>query len=273
MEQSIVVTIILSVIVVISLYQGLTTRHYLVNSKMSTQGKSIRLALISDVHCQVFGRREKHLLEVLSEKKPDMVILSGDIIDSGASLSGLALLLKNISKTAPVFYVFGNHEYRSGISAAIAEIASSYGIRVLSDEYQVITIKDTAIIVAGVNDPSKALYSTPTYNMTEAMEKTFANADKVIAYKILIGHRPEPITIYNKYSFDLILSGHTHGGQVRLPFILNGLWAPDQGLFPKLGGGLYKHGNTTQIVSRGLCFRWHLPRIFNPPELVIVDIV
>jgi predicted MPP superfamily phosphohydrolase len=101
------------------------------------------------------------------------------------------------------------------------------------------------------------------------MEKTFRELDEIPAYKILIAHRPELIEKYRKYSFDLILSGHTHGGQVRL-LLINGLYAPHQGIFPKYGGGKYKHGNVTHIISRGLSVLPKYPRIFNPPEFVII---
>lgn len=88
----------------------------------------------------------------------------------------------------------------------------------------------------------------------------------------MLSHRPERIESYKKYNFDLVLSGHAHGGQVRIPFLLNGLYAPNQGLFPKYAGGLYTHNNLNHVVSRGLSYNPKLPRIFNPPEIVIVEL-
>ena len=104
------------------------------------------------------------------------------------------------------------------------------------------------------------------------MERAFRELDEISLYKILIAHRPERIEDYKQYSFDLVLSGHAHGGQVRIPGIMNGLYAPHQGLFPKYAGGMYTHDNLTHIVSRGLSVNSRLPRIFNPPELVIISI-
>ena len=272
MDHFCIIIAILVAIVIIALYQGLTTRYYFVGSKKTVPGKKIRLALVSDVHCRNFGHRQKNLLKVLSEKKPDIIFLAGDIIDAGASLTGLTQLLESISKLAPVFYVSGNHEYRSEKNTTIVELAAGYGINVLSDEHQTITVQDNSIIVAGINDPAKTKFDDPNYNQTIAMEQAFIDIIGAKAYKILVCHRPERIRQYDRYSFDLILSGHTHGGQARLPYLINGIWAPDQGFFPKYCGGLYQHGKTTHVVSRGVCFRWHLPRFFNPPELVIVDI-
>jgi predicted MPP superfamily phosphohydrolase len=126
------------------------------------------------------------------------------------------------------------------------------------------------MIIAGIEDPYKKLYEDPEYNQKESMKEAFADLDETHLYKILLAHRPENIEYYKNYSFDLILSGHTHGGQVRLPFIMNGLYAPNQGFFPKYAGGIYNHGTLHHIISRGISVNPLLPRIFNPPELVVV---
>jgi len=135
-----------------------------------------------------------------------------------------------------------------------------------------ININNNEIILAGIEDPDKKRYETPEYNQNESMEASFRELDGMELLKILIAHRPEKIEIYKGYSFNLILSGHTHGGQVRIPPVLNGLYAPNQGLFPKYAGGLYRHGETVHIISRGLSVNPRLPRIFNPPELVVIVI-
>jgi predicted MPP superfamily phosphohydrolase len=104
------------------------------------------------------------------------------------------------------------------------------------------------------------------------MRNAFTELNEVPSFKILVAHRPENIKHYREYSFDLVVSGHAHGGQVRIPYLINGLYAPNQGIFPKYAGGLYKHGSLTHIVSRGLSINPMLPRIFNPPELVIIEV-
>ena len=104
------------------------------------------------------------------------------------------------------------------------------------------------------------------------MHFAFYELENNTNFKILLAHRPELIELYKKFSFDLVLSGHSHGGQMRVPFILNGLYAPNQGLFPKYAGGSYKHNSMIHIVSRGASFNPRLPRVFNPPEIVIIDI-
>ena len=125
---------------------------------------------------------------------------------------------------------------------------------------------------ATMNITAKKIYETPDYNQGVSMEKAFRELDGISLYKILIAHRPENIETYKKYSFDLVLSGHTHGGQIRIPGIVNGLYAPNQGIFPKYAGGFYIHGHLTHIISRGLSKKFMLPRPGNPPELVIITI-
>jgi predicted MPP superfamily phosphohydrolase len=124
-------------------------------------------------------------------------------------------------------------------------------------------------VLAGVEDPNKKLWD-PFYHRAFA-DSRFKQATAIDAYKILICHRPEIVKYYTEYGFDLVLSGHTHGGQVRLPPLINGLYAPGQGLFPKYSGGVYKIEDLSLVVSRGLTTRRPLlPRIFNPPELVVI---
>jgi predicted MPP superfamily phosphohydrolase len=231
----------------------------------------IKIVLISDLHSSIFGKNQVKLIEKIKEQNPDIILLSGDILDDKVPDLGTELLLSNITDVAPIYYVTGNHEYWSRDIQRIRELLQSYKIIILSDNYQKISIKNNEIILAGIEDPDKKYYGTPEYNQNISMENAFRELDEIASYKILIAHRPENIENYRKFSFDLVLSGHAHGGQVRIPFILNGLYAPNQGLFPKYAGGLYQHGELTHIVSRGLSISHpKLPRIFNPPELVVI---
>ena len=108
-------------------------------------------------------------------------------------------------------------------------------------------------------------------NEEELFRQRFADMDEGV-FNLLLAHRPELIDLYGQYGFDLILSGHTHGGQIRVPLLINGLFAPDQGWFPKYAGGRYDIEDTTLIVSRGLSFNDLVPRVFNPPEVLVIDI-
>jgi len=263
------------IIINISLISSCTTistKTYQVETPLLEEQNNIKIVLISDLHSTIHGKDQCILINKVKDINPDLIVLSGDIFDDVVPMTGTQLLLAGISGIAPIFYVTGNHEYMSHNIQKIREELTSYGVTILSDNYIKIEIKNTEIIIAGLEDPDKRKFEIPYYNQNESMERAFRELDKIQLYKILIAHRPERIENYKKYSFDLILSGHAHGGQVIIPNLINGLYAPHQGIFPKYAGGIYIHGNKTHIISRGLSITPLLPRIFNPPELVVIII-
>jgi len=251
---------------------SISTQTYTINTPLLEEQSVIKIVLISDLHSTIFGEDQSVLIDMIKEIEPDLIFLSGDIIDDVVPVTGTRLLLSGISGVAPIYYVTGNHEYRSHKIHEIREELVSWGVIILSDSYVKITINSNEIIIAGIEDPDKKRYETPAYDQDDSMEEAFRELDNVPLYKILIAHRPERIESYKRYSFDLVLSGHAHGGQVRLPPHINGLYAPHQGFFPKYAGGIYIHENLKHIVSRGLSITPWIPRIFNPPELVVVII-
>jgi len=249
------------------------TRIYDIETPLLSENTEITIVQISDFHSVFYGEKQEKLIDKVKSEEPDLIVLTGDIFDDTVSARGTQLLLSGIYGIAPIYFVTGNHEYRSGNMQKIKELLWFHEIRILSDEYVIITIKGNEIVLAGIDDPFKSLYENDNYNQDLAMEVSFRELDYVNKFKILLAHRPERIEKYKKFSFNLILSGHTHGGQIRLPFLfINGLYAPDQGLFPKYAGGLYRHDDLIHIVSRGLFKHPLYPRIFNPPELVVIKI-
>ena len=245
---------------------------YKLNTPLLVKNSEIKIALISDLHSTIFGNNQKKLIQKIKEQNPGLIILSGDILDDEVPNLGTKLLLSGIKDTAPIYYVTGNHEYWSNNIKNIRELLQSYNVFILSDNYVKINLDNNELVIAGIEDPDKKFYKTPEYNQNETMENVFRELDKTELFKILVAHRPENIENYKKYSFNLVLSGHTHGGQIRIPPILNGLYAPNQGLFPKYAGGYYSHDEMIHIISRGLSINPRLPRIFNRPELVIIII-
>jgi len=264
--------ILLIIIYLITSCTTITTKTYQVETPLLEEHNSIKIVLISDLHSTIYGKNQNILINKVKDINPDLIILSGDIFDDVVPMTGTRLFLSGILGIAPIFFVTGNHEYMSRNILKIREELASFGVIILSDNYTKIEIKNIEIIIAGIEDPYKKKFEAPRYNQNDSMERAFRELDEIKLYKILIAHRPEMIEKYIKYSFDLILSGHTHGGQIIIPNILNGLYAPNQGFFPKYAGGIYTHGNITHVISRGLSINPILPRIFNPPELVVVII-
>jgi len=263
---------LLAVFLGLAFYSGLVVEKYTVNTDKLNEGQSIRIVLITDLHNHIYGPGQSELVQLIREQEPDIIALAGDIADIRAPLLGTEMLLQGIQGVAPVYYVSGNHEYWSNDIRHIKDTISKYEGTVLEGSYEKITIDNSAIIVAGIDDPESVKYEKLESNGEVGFYQAFSELSKEPAFKVLLSHRPELIETYKQSHFDLVLSGHAHGGQVRIPFLLNGLYSPNQGWFPKYAGGMYDHGSLIQIVSRGVSFNPRLPRIFNPPEVVVIDI-
>ena len=238
-------------------------------SKMSG---SIRIALITDLHSCTYGKEEASLIDAVNAQSPDLVLFGGDICDDVLPNDNTESLLKGISSRYPCYYVTGNHEYWSHDINTILNLFRSYHVTILDGTFDTVEINGQPVNICGITDPDVTAYTDSGYGVHDQLE-ALKNAGKNNYYTILLAHRPELIDEYAKYDFDLVLTGHAHGGQWRIPGVLNGLYAPNQGLFPKYAGGNYEVGDLTMIVSRGLAREsTPVPRIFNRPELVILDI-
>lgn len=248
----------------------LQTRFYTVESdKLSG---SVRIALVTDLHSCQYGEGQEALIEAIDRQNPDLVLLGGDICDDVIPNDGTEALLKGIAHRYLCYYVTGNHEYWSGDIEGILELLRSYGVNVLDGNYDVIQVRGQVLNICGVTDPDVIGY-TDSERDVEQQLKELDQVNENGYFTILLAHRPEKIEEYAEHDFDLVLSGHTHGGQWRLPGLLNGVYAPDQGIFPKYAGGEYMVDGTRMVVSRGLAREsTRVPRIFNRPELVVVDL-
>lgn len=198
--------------------------------------------------------------------------MAGDIADDIEPIEGAELFLDGIRTIAPVYYVTGNHEIWSRRTEEIKQVFRNHGVIVLENTYEQVIINDQKFIIGGVDDPDIVPYEKPDMDWPGEMMNSFSDLKHQSAFTILLSHRPELIDLYRELPFDVVLSGHSHGGQVIIPFLLNGLLAPNQGWFPKYAGGLYQHPEIIHIVSRGVSYNPRLPRIFNPPEIVAIDI-
>ena len=262
------------IIVVILLFAAFDTRLKTVNYKIKTDkiSEDVKIALIADLHCCLYGENQSDLLTAIDKQNPDAVLLAGDIFDDYYINNNSHILIDDIAKKYKTYYVSGNHEWWSGRMYEHFEYLEATGVTVLRGDCDYLTVKDNTLAICGVDDPEVNIYDTSHKTYEEQLESAAENIHSE-HYNILLAHRPENANHYFNYGFDLVLSGHTHGGQGRIPFVLNGLYAPNQGFFPKLAGGKYNFGNKKMIVSRGLSKEnTELPRIFNRPELVIVSL-
>lgn len=254
---------------------GLVTRYYTLETDKIKEEQGMRLLMLSDLHSCVYGENQCQLMSRIIREQPDCIFLCGDIVDDRTPRDGAKQLLQQITKIAPCYYVSGNHEFWSGQADEIFDMIETYGVQVLRNEQEIVTINDISFTLCGVDDPAATgTRRAGSYGEAEAYQQTLAQFQNLGAEQlcVLLAHRPEYIDEYAKYPFDLVLCGHAHGGQWRIPYLLNGLIAPNQGLFPKYVGGQYVYDGMTEIVGRGLARDWK-PRIFNPPEIVVVDVV
>lgn len=231
-----------------------------------------RIAHISDLHNAEMGKDNEKLLDMLRETEPDIIAITGDIIDSRNTNIDIALqFTKAAMEIAPCYYVTGNHEARISKYDELKAGMEAAGVVVLEDEKTKISLEGGEITLIGVNDPS---YQTDyLFGDAEAVmqSKLQEISDAENEFTILLSHRPELFEVYADNKMDLVLSGHAHGGQFRLPFV-GGLVAPNQGLFPKYDAGLYTEENTNMIVSIGIGNSILPFRFNNRPEVILIEL-
>lgn len=258
----------LLLLVLVSLDMRFTVRTYTVD--LPRMEGNICLAVIADLHSCRYGKDQKNLLNVLDAQHVDAVLLCGDFFDDKLPLENARLTLEGIAGKYPCYYVTGNHEYWADAQKFLQmmELLDTYGVENISGRTLHLTLNGCTVNLCGADDPDN-----PWNRSLSSQLPALSSAADPALDTLLVSHRPEAFDAYCAHGFDLVLSGHAHGGQWRIPGILNGLLAPDQGFIPQYAGGLYHKDNTTMIVSRGLARESTLiPRIFNRPELVIVHL-
>lgn len=255
----------LIVLAVIGLDQRMIVRRYTVESDKIDA--PVRLAVLTDFHGCDYGEDAVDLVQAVEALQPDAILLVGDMFSADGDAEAELRMFSRLKSIAPSYYVTGNHEYwECDVPQLLARIADM-GVTVLDQNCEELTVNGQNLNLCGIPDP----YA----NVGTWDALTSATGDlHQEGFTILLAHRPELIEQYAaKGTFDLVVSGHAHGGQIRIPGIVNGMYAPNQGWFPKYAGGLYEVDGTTLIVSRGLARESTLfPRIFNRPELVLVEL-
>lgn len=227
---------------------------------------------ISDLHNKMFGKNQDYLIKKIKASSPDIIVITGDLIDRRRfDLDTAMCFINKAVDIAPIYYVSGNHEAWSGKYDQIKQSLKDAGVLILDDTSLELLKGENSIQLLGLSDPDFLTSNYLDGTNTKKLELQLKQWSNDINYKILLSHRPELFSLYIENNIDLIFSGHAHGGQIRLPF-LGGLIAPDQGFFPKYTSGPYKNGNTTMFVSRGLGNSIFPFRVFNRPEIVVVTL-
>ena len=257
---------------------AITVSRYTVSSEKVTG--SFRIVFFSDLHGREFGTENKRLLEKIEKEKPDLICMVGDIFNNDAKEAEIAAMcdfIHSATEIAPVYFSLGNHEsdYIKGHGISVLDRITEAGATVLDTEYLDIEIKGVPVRVGGY----MGYYRTPHMNTQDPEQQhcmqTFAEQfEDTDRFKILLNHIPTNWLDWgyrNKYAVDLVLSGHYHGGVIRIPFLEQGVYAPYVGKFPPYTKGLFTGEKATCILTTGLAGSYGVPRFFNIPEIVVVD--
>lgn len=256
-------------------YNIIQNQHFEVNEitikceTLPEDFQGYKIVQVSDLHNAEFGENNIDLLSVIKEQSPDIIVVTGDIVDSRRTNVQIARdFVNNASEIAPVYYVTGNHEARVKIEDEIDNVELNENVIVLHNKDILLEKGESVIQLIGVDDPDYKAVKDSTEYMSKRLEKYCNNE----YFKILLSHRPELFEVYAENNMNVIFSGHAHGGQVRLPFV-GGIIAPHQGFFPTYDAGLfYATNDATMVVSRGLGDSIIPLRINNPPELIVVTL-
>ena len=245
----------------------LTVRRYRIENDLVIQPK--RLVFLSDLHSCEYGDGQRELLELVEAQQPDLVLLGGDWVDDDfgrRSPERAYMAARALAAQYPTFYVLGNHEQWSGHADEIKAALTACGVTVLAGEWVDLDLNGAPIRLFGIDDPDVG--EGPWQEQLSYLKEGLTE-ERV---DLLLTHRPEQVEAYG--GFDLILAGHAHGGQWRLPGLINGLYAPNQGFFPKYAGGEYTlPGGETLVVGRGLSKETtRIPRFFDPSEVVVIEL-
>lgn len=284
-KSALVLLIVIALLLFCS-YQNrhLETTYYTYKAEqLGADLEGYRIVQISDLHNVKFGKNNQKLVDRIRECEPDMIVLTGDLVDSNhTNVDRAVQFVDEIVKICPVYYVTGNHEYwleKSEYDELMDGLVSA-GVVILDNQVVEISRGDAKFRLVGLDDRSladgtlEALLSDESIrnNQAEQKEETADNEDSgEKELTVVLAHEPQYLARYAGTGVDLVLSGHAHGGQFRLPFV-GGIVAPDQGFLPEYTAGEYYMNGTEMIVSRGLGNSVIPVRLFNYPEIVCVDL-
>lgn len=247
--------------------EDLEISHYEVASqKLPESFDGFKIVQLSDLHGAEFGEDGMELVDKVGSLEPDMIALTGDFVTDEGDLAAVEKLAARLVKLCPVYFISGNHEFGSGLAVKVRNILERAGVKYLSNEYLTINRGEDEILLGGVEDPLAYADMLSPDELAQKMNDAAPDA-----FKILLGHRNYWMTEYPELPVDLIFCGHAHGGLIRIPGV-GGLIGTDRRLFPNFDAGEYNNGRYTLIVSRGLGNSVPIPRVFNRPEIVCVEL-
>lgn len=269
-----------------------TTRYNISLQENKSINNNISFVLLSDIHNKRFGKKNKRLIKKIFKEKPDFVIIAGDLVTKRVTTypSNAYNIIKDLSDHFPIYYAYGNHEQafedlkdidKDVIDNLEGHLYESWklfkekllklGVYFLYNKSLILQYKDSRLIITGLSISAEYYGKGKGLSFNQEDMKDYLGNRDLEGYQILIAHNPVYFKSYISWGADLVLSGHIHGGLIRIPFI-GGLISPQIKLFPKYDGGLYVENDQYMVVSRGLGSHSFMPRILNPPEIILVSL-
>lgn len=283
----VVLVIFLGVVLAVSaeiyreMHRFVISRYRISTSGLSADMPELKAVFLSDLHNKEYGADNRDLVDAIRIEKPDLILIGGDMLvgKPGSSYEKAASFIEKLPSIAPVWYANGNHEQR--MRADTQKYGEAYqryrerlekaGVRFLLDENVSVMYQGERLSIAGLEVPEACYGRTSRYELKEEEIIRRLGRTEGETFQILMAHPPEYTDVYRKWGADLILSGHLHGGIVRIPF-LGAVFTPQFRLFPKYSGGFYREGDTDIVVSKGLGTHTINIRLFNPAELIVLQI-
>lgn len=257
--------------------KNLTINKYSLNESVIS---SIRILQLSDLHSAEFGDNNKELVDLVKKQSPDLIVMSGDMINRDEeNLDIITDLISSLNDVAPIYYGYGNHEvdWIESFGFDLEDKLTQAGSVVLNNSYRDVSVNDSELRIGGYmgyyRQPGMLTQDEEQKKIELDFANDFENTDRL---KILINHIPTQWVDWdyiNEYPVDIVFSGHYHGGAIRIPIIDQGLYAPYVGWFPPYTKGMFTGSQATCVLSTGLGSEHNIPRLNNPPDIVIVDVV
>ena len=258
-------------------YQSLSVSDYQIPAEVAA---SIRIVHLSDLHNKEFGENNEELVSLVAEQNPNLIFMSGDMLNrDDPNTEIVSNLIEALIPIAPVYFGYGNHEYtwEKNFNKDLRQIFKDAGAIVVNNDYVDVEVNGQALRIGGYMGYFWQPGMFPVTDEQRAFELAFAeDFESTDRLKLLINHIPTQWVDWNyvdKHPAGIVFSGHYHGGTIRLPILERGLYAPYVGWFPPFTKGVYAGEKATCVLSAGLGNEHHIPRINNPPEIVVVDLV
>lgn len=274
-ETKIIILIIICLVILSTLYlyyentKLQVSTYNIINQNIPVDFNNYKIVQISDFHNTKSKILTHDLIEEIKKQKPNIIVLTGYLIDSNKTDIDVAInFLKEINSIAPIYFISGNHEASIHNYSEFKDKLEQNKVIILDNKVEVLKINESEINLIGIDDPRMVHESYVSDSEIVNVEINNLKYDDT-KYSILLSYRPELFDTYVEKELDLVLVGHAHGGQIRLPFI-GGIGAPNQGFFPKYTSGIYVENNTTMVVSRGIGNSIIPFRINNRPKLVVI---